>query len=86
MESSKLIGTILIAVGVLDAASAMWVPQRIPDERQRAIVRLALLSSGIVVIALGGLFLSGIAGRVTTSGPEREPGGRSPEPAELESR
>ncbi|MCE9634782.1 MAG: hypothetical protein K8T90_03665 [Planctomycetes bacterium] len=63
MQSHQIVGMVLIVAGVLDAAAAMWVPSRIPDEGQRAIVRLALLSSGVVVVALGGLFFAGVIGK-----------------------
>lgn len=60
MPTHQFLGIVLIVAGVLDAAAAMWIPSRIPDERQRAIVRVALLSSGVIVVALGGLFFSGV--------------------------
>ena len=62
MQSHQVTGLVLILAGVLDAAAAMWIPSRIPDEQQRTVVRLALLSSAVVVIALGGAFLAGLIG------------------------
>jgi uncharacterized membrane protein HdeD (DUF308 family) len=62
MQTYQLVGTALIVAGLFDIASALWIPSRIADERQRTIVRLALISSGAVIIALGGMFLAGLVG------------------------
>lgn len=62
MESRQVVGMVLILVGVLDAAASTWVPLRIPDERQRTVVRYALLGSGAVAVILGGMFLAGVVG------------------------
>jgi hypothetical protein len=69
MQTHQLIGTVLICAGLLDAATSLWIPNRIPDLRQRMVVRLALLSSGVVVTALGALFLSGLLGTQTAEAP-----------------
>jgi hypothetical protein len=66
MQSHQVIGTVLIVAGLIDAATSLWLPTRIPDERQRATVRVVLLASGLVVIALGGMFLAGIVGAPTS--------------------
>lgn len=60
MQSHEIVGLVLVIAGVLDGASAFWVPSRIRDERQRAMVKVALLSSGFVVASLGGLIWSGV--------------------------
>ena len=60
MESHQLVGLILILVGVLDGIMSTTVPKRIPDERQRQVVRYALLGSGAVAVVLGALFFAGV--------------------------
>lgn len=62
MPNHQVIGLVLIATGVIDALLSLWMPNRLPDERQRAIVRLALVCSGVVVAALGALFFVGAVG------------------------
>lgn len=62
MQQNSLIGAVLVVVGLLDAATALWLPQRIQDERQRTVLRIAFLASGALIVTLGGLFLAGVMG------------------------
>jgi hypothetical protein len=62
MSNHQMVGIVLIVTGVLDALVSIWLPNRLPEGSQRTVVRLALLSSGIVVAALGGLFFAGMIG------------------------
>ena len=62
MQAHQTIGAALIAAGVLDAGIAVWLPSRVPDERQRGLVRTGLLVGAAVMVVLGGLFLSGMIG------------------------
>jgi hypothetical protein len=60
MATHLLIGVVMIGAGLHDAASGFWLTRRVRDERQRAAAKLALLSSGFVVAALGGAFYAGL--------------------------
>ena len=63
MEPHRITGLVLVLAGIADAGLAMWLPSRLRDERQQAIVRLSLLASGSVIVLLGCAFFAGLVGK-----------------------
>ena len=62
MSGSTLVGTILIAVGVVDLIVGILVILPRVAEESRAVLRMALISGALLAIVLGILFLTGVLG------------------------
>ncbi|MFN7976473.1 MAG: hypothetical protein U0166_29750 [Acidobacteriota bacterium] len=63
MPQNQLVGMILIGVGVLDPILGFFVvAPRVPDPAKKKVVVGALLTSGALMVALGGAFLAGAFG------------------------
>lgn len=61
METSEIIGLVLIAAGLLDAVMARFVVgPRIEDQRQRSMVVASLILSGVMMVLVGGAILGGV--------------------------
>jgi hypothetical protein len=57
----ELIGWLLIAAGLLEpVVGVLLVGPRIPDERRRLMLHVALITSGMLMVGLGVAFLLGL--------------------------
>ena len=62
MSGGKLIGLILICVGVLDFLLGSFVIIPRAAENVRPVLRLAFVAGAALLIVLGALFLTGVLG------------------------
>lgn len=57
---TQVIGLVVVALGIVDASMSMWIPNRVADERQRTVLRYALISSGVMMVMVGALLFTGV--------------------------
>ncbi len=61
METSQIIGVVLIVAGLLDAAMGRFVVgPRVQDPAQRPMIVGSLVLSGVMMVLLGGALLGGV--------------------------
>jgi len=61
MGTNAIVGLALIAAGMADAAVAMFlVGPRIPDRARRQMIVMAILSSSVLMLLLGGAIAMGV--------------------------
>lgn len=62
-NTRQMVGIILIAVGFLDPVLGFFVlAPRVPDENKKKVVVMALVGSGLTMMAVGALILAGLLG------------------------
>jgi hypothetical protein len=57
MTTNQLVGAAFLVVGLVDAALALLLPRRIPDESRRRTLGLVLAAGSALMIMMGIAFL-----------------------------